>query len=235
VVKLPTKRSLIVLLSFLLLLLLLILSAASSISAGHPLSFTAPDVITVSDIQYPVTTVDAGVLTLAVNLSATGQVLNVQTLRDLPSVTGSTILAVQNWTYKPAVLNGKNVASTLIVNAVFDPAFLMTNSIPLGAPASFQPPTPNGPLFSPAQLFGANFPPYPVNGVGQGAVILDVAVDGTGNISQIQTLRDLPTLTAAAIAAAKTWTFSQASYGKVSVASKVVVAMVFRSPSSALP
>jgi hypothetical protein len=234
VVKLPTKRSLIFFAPF-LLLSLLVLSAASSTSAKRPLSFTAPDVVTVSDIQYPVTTVDAGVLTLAVNLSATGQVLNVQTLRDLPSVTDSTINAVQSWTYKPAVLNGKNVASTLIVNAVFDPAFLMTNSIPLGAPASFQPPTPNGPTFSPAQLFGASFPPYPSNGVGRGAVILDVSVDATGSISQIQTLRDLPTLTAPAMAAAKTWTFSQASYGKVSVASKVIVAMVFRSPSSALP
>jgi Gram-negative bacterial TonB protein C-terminal len=219
----------------LLLVLCLLLAQAGPAKAKRPPQFTAPDALTVTDIPYPVTTVDAGVLTLAVNLSSSGQILNVQTLRDLPSVTSSTILAVQGWTYKPAVLNGKNVASTLIVDVVFDPAFLMTNGIPLSAPSSFEPPSPRAASFSPAQIFGANFPLYPAKGVGQGAVVLSVAVNAMGSISQVRTLRDLPSLTSAAIAAVKTWTFSQASYDNTSVTSNVVIAMVFRSPSAALP
>jgi hypothetical protein len=214
---------------------LLVLASAGLALARHTDHFTPPDVATVSDIPYPVTTVDAGIVTLAANLDSTGRVLNIQTLRDLPSVTGTTIIAVQNWTYKPAALNGKNIASTLIINVVFDPAFLEVNNIPLGAPASFQPPTAGATAFSPAQLFGANFPTYPSNGSGQGAVILDVLVDSMGNIAQVKTARDLPTLSAAAIAAAKTWTFSPASYSNTPIASNVIVAMVFRSPSAALP
>jgi hypothetical protein len=217
-----------------LLATFLAVAMAKPTPAKHAPNFTGPDVLTVSDIPYPATTVDAGVVTLAVNLDSAGNVLNIQTLRDLPSVTGQTIIALQGWTYKPASLDGKNIPSTLIVNVVFDPAFLQVNNIPLGAPASFQPPDPKT-KFSPIQLFGANFPSYPANGSGQGAVVLDATIDATNKISQVSVLRDLPTLTAAAVSALKTWTFSSASYSNSSIASKVVVAMVFRSPKAALP
>jgi hypothetical protein len=95
-------------------------------------------VLTASDIPYPATIVAAGVVTLAVNLDGTGQIMNVQTLRDIPTVTTRATLALQNGTYAPASLNGKRVPSTLIVNIVFDPAFLDSNNIPLGPPESFQ-------------------------------------------------------------------------------------------------
>jgi hypothetical protein len=227
------KRTLI-LTTGLLLGALLILASTGPASAKHTDSFVSADVLTVSDIPYPATTVDAGVVTLAVNLDSSGKVMNIQTLRDLPSVTSQTTVALQSWTFKPASLNGKNIASTLVVNVVFDPAFLQVNNIPLGAPASFQPPDPKT-KYSPVQLFGANFPPYPANGNGQGAVILDVAIGAASNISQIMVLRDLPTLTPAAVAALKTWTFTSATYANMSIASRVIVAMVFRSPKTALP
>lgn len=222
------------LLTGLLLSGLLTLAATGPVAAKHTDSFVSADVLTVSDIPYPATTVDAGVVTLAVNLDSSGNVMNIQTLRDLPSVTSQTTVALQAWTFKPASLNGKNIASTLIVNVVFDPAFLQVNNIPLGAPAPFQPPDPKT-KYSPVQLFGANFPPYPANGNGQGAVVLDVTIGGASNISQVTVLRDVPTLTSAAVAALKTWTFTSATYANTSIASKVIVAMVFRSPKTALP
>ncbi len=221
--------------TLLLLASALVLGTARPAPATHPQHFTPPDILTASDIPYPATTVAAGVVTLAVNLDATGQIMNVQTLRDIPTVTTQATLAVQNWTYAPASLNGKNVRSTLIVNIVFDPAFLESNNIPLGPPESFQPPNPKATSYTPPQLFTATFPPYPTNGLGSGAVVLDVAVNSQGKIAHVATVRDVPTLTAAAAAALQHWSFSAAIYGNTPLASKVVVAMVFRNPATALP
>lgn len=60
-------------------------------------------------------------VTLAVNLDAHGNIRNVQTLRDIPTVTTQAMLALQNWTYASATLNGTPVPSTILVNGVFDP------------------------------------------------------------------------------------------------------------------
>jgi outer membrane biosynthesis protein TonB len=219
----------------LLLTSVLVLGVARPAPAKHPQNFTPPDILTASDIPYPATTVAAGVVTLAVNLDATGQIMNVQTLRDIPTVTTQATLALQNWTYAPANLNGKNVPSTLIVNIVFDPAFLDSNNVPLGPPESFQPPNPKATPYSPPQLFTATFPSYPTNGLGSGAVVLDVAVNSQGKIAHVATVRGVPTLTAAAVAGVQNWSFSAAIYGNTPLASKVVVAMVFRNPATALP
>jgi outer membrane biosynthesis protein TonB len=213
----------------------LVLAMARTAPANHPQHFTPPDILTASDIPYPATTVAAGVVTLAVNLDATGQIMNVQTLRDIPTVTTQATLALQNWTYAPASLNGKPVPSTLIVNIVFDPAFLESNNIPLGPPESFQPPNPKATSYTPPQLFTATFPPYPANGLSSGAVVLDVTVSSQGKIAHVATVRDMPTLTAAAAAALQNWSFSAAVYGNTPLASKVVVAMVFRNPATAPP
>src|SRR5271154_7344149 len=214
---------------------LLVLGLPGAAPAKHPQNFTPPDLLSASDIPYPATTVAAGVVSLAVNLDATGQIINIQTLRDIPTVTTQATLALQNWSYAPATLNGKHVPSTLIVNIVFDPAFLESNNIPLGPPDSFQPPNPKATSFTPPQLFTATFPPYPTNGLSSGAVVLDVTVSSQGKIAHVATVRDVPTLTASAAAALQNWSFSAAIYGNTPLASKVVVAMVFRNPATALP
>ena len=219
----------------LLLVSLLVLGVPRLAPAKHAQHFTSPDVLTVSDIPFPATTVAAGVVTLAINLDGAGQITNVQTLRDIPTVTGQAMLALQNWTYAPASLNGKRVPSTLIVHIVFDPAFLDSNSIPLAPPESVQPPNPKATPYTPPQLFTATFPPYPVNGNGAGAVVLDASISSQGSITHVTTVRDIPALTAAAVAALQNWSFGAAIYGDTPIASKVVVAMVFRNPATALP
>jgi outer membrane biosynthesis protein TonB len=209
--------------------------AALAAGAKHAQNFTPPGVLTVTDIPYPATTVAAGVVTVAVNLDEKGGIMNVQTLRDIPTLTTQATLALQNWTYSPANLNGAHVPSTLIVHIVFDPAFLQINSIPLGPPETFQPPKTKAAAFSPSQLLTATFPPYPSNGRGAGAVVLDVGISNRGAVDRVVVVRDIPSLTAAAEAALKNWTFSSAIYGNTQIASKVTVAMVFRNPKTALP
>ena len=219
----------------LLLASALVVGLAGPTPANHAQHFTPPDILTASDIPFPATTVASGVVTLAVNLDSTGQIMNIQTLRDIPTLTTQATITLQNWTYAPAKLNGKPVPSTLIVNIVFDPAFLESNNIPLGPPESFQPPNAKATPYTPPQLLTATFPPYPTNGLGSGAVVLDVTINSQGKIAHVAPVLDVPTLTAAAAAALQNWSFSAAIYGNTPLTSKVVVAMVFRNPATALP
>jgi Gram-negative bacterial TonB protein C-terminal len=215
--------------------LLAISSLAGLAPAKRTQSFTPPDVLAVTDIPYTPTTIAAGVVTLAVNVAGNGNVMNIQTLRDIPTLTTQATLALQNWKYAPASLNGEHVPSTLVVHIVFDPAFLQINNIPLGPPESFQSPKSKAAAYSPAQLLTATFAPYPSGGRGAGAVVLDLGISGTGTIGPVVVRRDVPTLTATAEAAVKNWTFSAAIYGNTTIPSKVVVAMVFRNPRTTLP
>jgi outer membrane biosynthesis protein TonB len=220
--------------TWLFLALVLVVGMAGPAPANHSHNFTAPDVATASDIPYPASTEAAGVVTLAVNLDGTGQIMNIQTLRDIPTLTTQATITLQNWSYKPASVNGKPAPSTLIVNIVFDPAFLDSNNIPMGPPESFQPPNASS-SYAPPQVLTATFSPYPANGLSSGAVVMDVSIDSHGTITKVATVRDVPTLTAAAAAALKNWSFKAASFGNAPTSSKVVVAMVFRNPATARP
>jgi outer membrane biosynthesis protein TonB len=205
---------------------------ASANPSKHPPRFVPPDILTAGDVPYPINSIAAGVVTLAVNLSSAGHVTGVQTVRDLPGVTSLATGAVQTWTYSPATLNGKPVASTLIVNVVFCSGFLPSDNIPLAPPAQFQPASPSAAAFAPPQLVSATFAPYPPNSIGVGAVVLDVTIDSTGNVAGVATIRDVPSLTASALGALRNWSFSQATFKDNAIASHMVVAFVFRSPST---
>lgn len=61
-------------------------------------------------------------------------------------------------------------------------------------------------------------PAPPVEAVGGGEVILDVAVDAGGRPSQVRVLRDTPPFTAVLREAVLTWTFEAGAEGRVLVA-----------------
>src|SRR5580692_7073247 len=121
---------------------LFLLMAAAPTLAQRPPHFVPPDVIYASDIPYAAATAAAGVVTLAVNLDEGANIVNVQVLRDIPALTSPALVAVRGWTYAPASLDGQHVRSSLLVNVVFDPAYLQLNNVPLAPAEPFQPPDP---------------------------------------------------------------------------------------------
>jgi TonB family protein len=208
---------------------------AITCEAKEPKHFVPADVSKAGDIPYPTSRLDAGVVTLSVELDNTGHVAGVGILRDISSVSGLGIAAVRSWTYTPATLNGKPVASTLTINIVYDPGFLGADNIPLPPPSQVQPISTKDPAFFPPQLNTATFAPYPAKAKTQGAVVLNVTLDSNGNAAKVATLRDVPPLTASATAALKNWNFSAATYQGKPIQSHMVVAFLFRSPSAPLP
>jgi outer membrane biosynthesis protein TonB len=218
--------------------LLLVMSATFSgmvAAAKEPPHFVAPNVLKAGPFPYPASSLDAGVVTLSINLDKAGQIASVTILRDISSVSGLAIAAVHSWTFAPGTLDGKPVPSTLVVNIVYDPGFLGVDNIPLPPPSQTQPIGNNGPTYLPAQINSASFAPYPAKAKVQDSVVFNISLDSNGNITNLATLRDVPPLTASALGALKKWNFSPATYDGNPVASTMVVAVVFRSPSAPIP
>jgi outer membrane biosynthesis protein TonB len=219
------------------LFLLTIFGAAVRLvtAAKEPPHFVAPNVIKAGAFPYPASSMDAGVVTLSINLDSAGQIASVGILRDLSSVSGLAISAVHSWTFSPATLDRKPVPSTLVVNIVYDPGFLGADNIPLPPPAQVQPITKNGPAYLPGQLNTAAFAPYPANAKVQDSVAFNVSLDATGKVTNIATLRDVPPLTSSALSALKKWNFNPATYDGNPIPSTMVVAIVFHSPNAPIP
>jgi hypothetical protein len=126
----------------------MMLAAAWAITceAKEPAHFVPANVSKAGNIPYPASSLEAGVVTLSVELDKTGQVTGVGILRD-SSVSGPAAAAVRSWTYAPATLDGKPVASTLTINIVCDPGFLGADNIPLPPPSQVQPISTKDPPF----------------------------------------------------------------------------------------
>jgi outer membrane biosynthesis protein TonB len=210
------------------LISLFVLCISGPADAQRPRGFVPAEVVYASDLPYSGATGAAGVVTLAVNLDDGGNIINVQVLRDIPELTSAALVAVHGWTYAAASLDGKHIPSTLLVNVVFDPAYLQLKNIPLAPAAAFQAPDPKATPFAPPQLLAATYSPYPPDATVEGAVVLDAYLSGGGGIGKVTVIRAVPLLTAAALGALKSWKFAAAVYGNAPVAAKVVVAMVFR-------
>ncbi len=219
------------------LLLVTMLAAAWALKceAKEPAHYVPANLRKAGDIPYPTGSLDAGVVTLSVDLDKAGQVTGVAILRDISSVSGAAATAVRSWTYSPATLDGKPVESTLTINIVYDPGLLGSANIPLPPPSQTQPVSKQDPSLYPAQLNTATFAPYPANTKAEGAVVLDVTLDSGGNVARVVTLRDVPPLTAMATGVLKNWSFNAATYKGEAIQSHMVVAIVFHSPSAPLP
>jgi hypothetical protein len=191
--------------------------------------FMPPDVASATDIPYPVEVLAAGLVTLSVNLSATGQPDNVQVLRDIPGLTSVASSIVKSWSYTPGKLDGKPAPSTITIEVVFNPGDTLNENLKIGPVAPTPSPLPKG--YLPPEIAVASYVAYPVNSVGIGAVVLDAAVDKYSEVKKVDILRDVPSLSPEAIATMKRWTINPATFSGKPIPSKMIVAFVFRSPT----
>jgi TonB family protein len=171
----------------------------------------------------------AGGVSLLLSLDSSGQIQNVQVLRDFPSLTGSVQNAVQNWTLTPATLNGHAVSSEISVTVIFNifnPAGgAAYQSLVLAPPQSIPP---DASQFTPPQINMASFAKYPADSVSQGTVVLDVTLSKAGNPTKIRVVRGIPTLTEQAVIAVKNWGFNAATIQGQPTAAQIVIAFVFQ-------
>ena len=203
----------------------------TKVSAGE--HFVPPDITAAGDIPYPVDNIASGLVSLAVNVTAGGQVQNVQEVRGISGLTAVATNAVTTWTFSPGKLDGVAVPSTINVQVVFNPGTLQNQNLPLQPGALVAPPLPAG--YEPPQMAQASYAVYPPNSVGTGTVVLDLVINKFSEVKEVTPIRFVPSLTEAAAAAVKNWTVNPATMNEKKLKAHVIVAFVFRSPSNSTP
>ena len=86
----------------------------------------------------------SGLVTLSVNVSASGQPEKVQVLRDIPGLTSVAAPLVKTWSYAPGKLDGNPVPSTITIEVVFNPGDTLNENLKVGPVAPVPPPLPKG-------------------------------------------------------------------------------------------
>jgi outer membrane biosynthesis protein TonB len=211
----------------------MILLAALIVQPARPGSaFVAPGIGRAGDIAYPTNVASPGIVTLMVNLDNSGNVQNLEVLRDVPALTGVASAAVKGWGFTPASLSGQSVASVIPVSVVFNP-FNPAGVGTLSQTISLSQAMPSATAgYNPPQITAATYATYPVNSTATGAVVLDVKIAASGNIDKMHVVHGIPSLTPQATKAVKTWTFNAATYQGTAISSHIVVAIVFPSPGT---
>ena len=204
-----------------------VLAATTGISGGS--YFVPPDITAASDIPYPIENIASGLVSVSVNLTMGGQVQSLQVVRDIPGLTAVVTDAVNTWTFKPGKLNGNAVPSTINVQVVFNPGTPQNQTLQVQPGALVTPPNPSG--YLPPQISAVSYAVYPPSSVATGAVVLDLLIDKYSEVKKVTSIRSLPSLTAPAIAAVKTWTVNPATFNEKKLDAKMVVAFIFRSPT----
>ena len=210
----------------------LAIGEASSVGAKEH-RFIPPDVTSAGDIPYPIDMQVYGMVTLTVNLNASGQIQNIQVLRDIPPLTDAVQAAVNEWMFRPGTLDGVAVSASLNVSVVFNPGNAAGQKLQVPAVNVTTPPNPPG--YFPPEIASASYAGYPMDSVGTGAVVLDVLVDKSNDIKKVVPLHSEQSLNFQAVSAVKSWTINSAKLDWKAIPSDVVIAFVFRSPTIGAP
>jgi hypothetical protein len=223
--------------SVLLAFSVLVISTAPFLYARAKHSgFIPPDIATASDLNYPMNSGVSGVVAVAVSLDGAGLIKGTEVLRDIPSLTAPVLLAIDTWTFKPAMLDGTRVNSTIIVTIVFNPGdYRLGGATTPVVGTELRALSPDAIGFLPPQVISAPWAEYPLNGVAQGAVILDCHVSPAGRVTQLAAVSSVPSLTAPSLRAARNWTFKSATLTGTPTAANAVVGYVFRPSNIATP
>lgn len=201
----------------------------------HP-KFTPPELATAADINYPISSAVSGVVAVAVTLDGAGTIKGTYVLRDIPSLTSPVLLSIQNWTFKPAMQDGKGIDSTIVVNIAYNPGDYRlggAESPVLGQEMKTLSPDANG--YLPAKTNVAAWAEYPLNSVAQGAVVMDARVNRRGRVTHVTAVWNMPPLEKASANAAKKWTFEPAALDGRPIGANTVIGYVFRPPNIASP
>lgn len=96
-------------------------SAAQSKMKQVPAQFDPPSVVSTVEAVYPLQSVASGTVVLEVSLDENAKITDVRVVRGIPSLTQPAEHAVKQWKFQAARLDGKPVASRIVVAFSFVP------------------------------------------------------------------------------------------------------------------
>jgi TonB family protein len=183
----------------------------------------------------PPLVVSGGEVFLEVLVADDGRVDSIRPLRTTPPFTDAAITAVRGWQFMPATevvapstsqagASTRTVAESVFVAAMFAPPAL-------NGPTLGQPPQD---VLSPSDEIpmpmAANPAAYPPRAMGDGTVLVEVTIDGSGVLTDALVIASSPAFDAAALTAARSWSFRAARRNGNAVTAHAYLLFAFRQP-----
>ena len=204
-------------------------------SVKAPPSNTSPfepaQVVSATDVTYPLQSIAVGTVVLEVTLSDKGEVEDVRPIREIQSLTETAVESVRKWQFKPALLDGQPTRSRTVVAVTFNPSASLPQNVPLAPFSATEHSSRPVPEPDPVKVVAASFPQYPFDSVTAGTVVIRVIVNGDGQIKNTVAIRDIASLTAPCIRALKEWKFEPAQFRGKPIPSSIALAFVLRTPT----
>jgi len=188
-------------------------------------------------VYVPYQVVVDGLFVLDVSLDDDGTIQKVDALRNPCAMVGAAKTSVHGWTFKPASKDGKPAPSRMTVSFVYRPA---NNGIAAAAPPqAFSPVLPPDRSEStahgnyvPVGVLSFAYPEYPANSVAWGSLVVQLTVDDSGAVKNVDFLHRMDGFNSLVSDALKKWHFQAATFNGKPITSKAVIAFVFQTPSS---
>jgi TonB family protein len=159
-----------------------------------------------------------------VTVGATGRAESVRSLLDTPG-TPLVAPAVRGWVFRPARLGPTAEAARVLVAGIFRPPIL------LQGPALGSPPAPTGvPSRQVPMPVAPVNPDYPPRARGDGVAVVEVLVGRDGRVESAAVIHSAGGFDAAALDAARQWTFRPAEREGVAVPAYAYLVFGFREP-----
>ncbi len=197
--------------------------------------FHAAEIVSATEVVYPITATAWGTLVFDVGISATGEVEDVKVRRGLEPFTAEAVRAIENWEFRPAMFTDRPVASIVTVAVTFNPRMLSPVDAPLAPVESRTGEEKAKPNFRPAEVESAAYPAYPPGAVNPGTVVLEAALSEKGEVERTKVIRDFAPFTESAVQSLERWKFNPAKLNGKSVSSRMVLAFVFQTIPTPLP
>jgi outer membrane biosynthesis protein TonB len=189
--------------------------------------FKPPEVISASDIPFPIQSIADGVVVLDAAIDVQGDVTGVTIVRDVPSLTSPATSAIRIWKFSPATKLGRSEPSTMRIAVAFrprsyfaaDPSFTPVHAV-AGPNHVDQGCVPPG-------IVSVAYPQYPIHAAAPGTVVIQFTVGKSSAIQHLKVVRDLPPFTQLALNATNKWRFQVAILDGRPIASNLAIAFVF--------
>jgi TonB family protein len=187
-----------------------------------------PNVVSATEITYPVNTTTTGMVALLLTLDAAGSLQNMLVQQDVPPLTAAAQSSVQNWKFVAGSVHGKAAATQVPLYIVFNP-YNPAGTAPVGGGLKApRPMSPSGSTAVPPQVRLASYAMYPANTVATGTVVLSVSISKSGHMMEIKVAHGVHPLTDAAVEVVKQWGFQPATLGGAPVVGRICIAFVFQ-------
>jgi outer membrane biosynthesis protein TonB len=202
--------------------------AAAAAPAQQAANFSPAAPISVVTTPYPPLALYGGEVVLDALIDSNGNLSDLQVVSGDSPFLETVMGTVQNWTFQPARMNGRAIGSRIGVVFNFPQSFLPRVT---AGERKYEEPLAGASDRGALPIFTIE-PPYPVNSIGQGSVVLYDLVDSDGKVTSASVVQGVPSLTAPSMDTVKQWEFVPGKQGGAKTDSAVIVVVTFRRPTT---